>query len=160
MKGIEGRRYLYKANGQSMHGRTILHTSWRINYLVLIYISLYERASFVGKEKYGRRWILYQHNSIQLEQCVAVVEEGGCVVYEVFGLARVEQGGLWFVGKRMLRTMGGMSCSRSSVEVRELGSAVRRVGIVHSCDDGCSFTRKTRKARHSQSVCDGGCTMY
>ena len=83
-------------------------------------------------------------------------DRGELRFYAVFHVIRASCGDCWCAVKQLVRTGVGYSIAGSDICVVLLGRRVRRVGLIHLCDDACDVNVKDRIVRHGAGVLCGG----
>ena len=135
------------------------------------------KAQFTAVDSYGGQTRSFAYHSVSPGNAVSVVvkehtphlpvlvvvDDGDLhtvpsvsVIMTVFAVFQVSDE-VWGIGKEMKRTGPGFSCRHADWQLFRFSSGVRRVGLVHICENAC--VRRGHGGRdmvHSQSVMDGG----
>ena len=71
-------------------------------------------------------------------------------------MVRASNGDNWCVVKELTRTGVGYSVQDSVLAILLLGRRVRRVCVMHACDEHCSVNTNRGKVTHSSALLRGG----
>ena len=84
--------------------------------------------------------------------------EERCTVrfFAVYEVVRASNGDNWCVVKELTRTGVGYSVQDSVLAILLLGRRVRRVCVMHACDEHCSVNTNRGKVTHSSALLRGG----
>ena len=98
-----------------------------------------------------------QRSSATLTRGARMGEEQ-CTVrfYAVFAVVRASNGDNWCIVKELSRTGAGYSLGGSGVGILQLGRRVRRVCVIHACDESCRVNTERTNVTHSTTLLRGG----
>ena len=177
-----GRRYEWDAVFRVRTSRRQADVDRSVRMLTLHYNStlgvecdceVYQRARYVSVEMFGGSRRAYAHNTICEGDAVSVMVEredddsstvvnsvengvGRQDIYVVLAILKGSDGVVWGAVREMKPRTVGMSCAGSPTRLLRFGGGVRRVGLVHLCDDGCEFNRLGNIAKHGKSAAAEG----
>jgi len=132
----------------------------------------YEMMRLVATSKYGRRKRAYPHNTVQIGDGISALVCDNCPVpstiltagdgrgtlemFSVHGLMQGDDNKVWAVVKKFSTADIGMSCINAPYQILSVSKCVRRIGLMHICDDRCHECTQTGTMNHSSSAVDGG----
>ena len=134
-------------------------------------IGVCRMAQFVSADPYGGRQRSYPHHSVCIGDAVSLVvkedSEGASFLRSVddgSGIRKIyvihaifsSKDFVWGVGKEMRQWGRGMSSRSSHHKIFKFGASVRRVALIHVCDNMCKLGGIGQSMRHSKSAIDGG----
>ena len=132
----------------------------------------YTSTSYTAVSRFGGRRQLYVHHTVSRGCAVSVVtrrneghrpvvqgvggdEDGELQFYAVHGVLRASTGEVWCAVRKLSALRGRCSVRGNAAAVLKMGRRVRRVGMFHACDEGCSVHAGRMRVRHSKSVLEG-----
>jgi len=132
----------------------------------------FKMMRLVATSKYGRRKRAYPHNTVQVGDGISAVVysrgpvrstiltaedgRGSLEMFSVHGVIQGDDKKVWAVVKKFIPADIGMTCNNVPYQILAVSKCVRRIGLMHICDDRCLECTRSETMKHSSSAVDGG----